>query len=281
MSILEKILKGDVRVSSSFIRDIEDKKEGTEEVLSKLYPHTGKAHVIGITGPSGSGKSTLISGLISEFLAENKKIGVLCIDPLSPFSGGAFLGDRVRMKEHFTNKNVFIRSTSGRDFGSIIDIIRVIDAMGKNIILVETIGAGQDQVDIKKIVDTVVLVLSPGAGDDIQALKAGILEIPDFIVVNKKDKVESETLAGVIKETTKKHVFLTDSLKKIGIKELAGKIVNNFKMQNNKEKLKYELELKIESKIKKDLKKKLNKKFKEIDLAKNPYENFKELKNLF
>lgn len=188
----EKVIAGDVRSVARLIRDIDDGMPGVREILKELYPYTGKANVIGITGAPGVGKSTLIDQMIAHIRERNKTVGVLAVDPTSPFSGGAILGDRVRMQRHSMDEGVFIRSLATRGhFGGLTQSTRsaidVLDAMGKDYILVETVGVGQDEVDVVKSAHTTIIVVMPGMGDDIQAIKAGILEVGDIFVINKAD----------------------------------------------------------------------------------------------
>lgn len=189
----EEVLKGDVRATARLIRRIDDGDREVFSELAELYPHAGNAHVIGFTGSPGVGKSTVVDGIVSRFRRDGKTVGVLAIDPTSPFTGGAILGDRVRMQRHFLDEGVFIRSLATRGkFGgltrSTADAIIVLDAMGKDVIIVETVGVGQDEVDIVHSAHTTVLVTIPGMGDDIQAIKAGLMEIGDLFVVNKADR---------------------------------------------------------------------------------------------
>lgn len=200
---VEKILAGDIRTAARLIRDIDDGIPEVREALKELYPHTGKAYVIGITGAPGVGKSTLVDQMLSHLRKQNKTVGVLAVDPTSPFSGGAILGDRVRMQRHSMDEGVFIRSLATRGhFGGLTQSTRsaidVLDAMGKDFILVETVGVGQDEVDVVKSAHTTLIVVIPGMGDDIQAIKAGILEVGDIFVINKADREGTDkTLADL------------------------------------------------------------------------------------
>lgn len=192
-SISEKVIGGDVRAAARLIRDIDDGMPEVREVLKSLYPHTGKAYVIGITGSPGTGKSTLVDQMVAHLRKGGKTVGVLAVDPTSPFSGGAILGDRVRMQRHSMDDGVFIRSLATRGhFGGLTQSTRsaidVLDAMGKDYIIVETVGVGQDEVDVVKSAHTTVIVIVPGMGDEIQAIKAGIFEVADIFVINKADR---------------------------------------------------------------------------------------------
>ncbi len=191
-----------MRATARLIRRIDDGESGVFKELALLYRHAGRAHIIGFTGSPGVGKSTLVDRVVTQFRRNNKTVGVLAIDPTSPFSGGAILGDRIRMQKHFMDEGVFIRSLATRGtFGgltrSTADAIVVLDAMGKDIIIVETVGVGQDEIDIVHNAHTTVLVTVPGMGDDIQAIKAGLMEIGDIFVVNK---AEREGAAKTVRE---------------------------------------------------------------------------------
>jgi LAO/AO transport system kinase len=187
------VLAGDVRTSARLMRDLDDGLPSAREAVRHLHAHTGKAFVVGITGNPGSGKSTLTDQLIAHWRAEGLSVGVVAIDPTSPFTGGAILGDRVRMQRHATDEGVFIRSLATRGHlgglsRSTLDVVRVLDAMGKDIVVIETVGVGQDEIEVTRAAHTSVVVVVPGLGDDIQAIKAGILEIADVFVVNKADR---------------------------------------------------------------------------------------------
>ncbi len=206
MSLAEKILRGDIRAASRLMRDIDDRMPNALEELKKIYPKTGNAYIIGITGPPGSGKSTLVDKTVEILRKEGKTVGIVAVDPTSPFTGGAILGDRIRMQRHSIDDGVFIRSLATRgNLGGLSrstnDIIKVMDAMGKDIIIVETVGVGQDEVDIVNTAHTSVVVLVPGQGDDIQAIKAGILEIGDIFVINKCEREGTDRLERELRVT--------------------------------------------------------------------------------
>ena len=239
--VAEKIIKGDIRSVARLIREIDDGLPEVREILKELYPHTGKAYVLGITGALGVGKSTLVDAVVGNMRERGETVGVLAVDPTSPFSGGAILGDRVRMQRHSTDPGVFIRSLATRgQFGGLTQSTRyaidVLDAMGKDFIIVETVGVGQDEVDIVKEADTTVILVVPGMGDDIQAIKAGILEVGDIFVINKSDhqgadKTENDLRAmlalGSRKDREigwKPSILKTEALSNIGISELIAEI---------------------------------------------------------
>ncbi len=191
--LLVKIREGNIRAIARVITLIENNEEAAHKAVSFLYPFTGHAHVVGITGPPGSGKSTLVNGLAKQFSREGASVGVIAIDPSSPFSGGALLGDRVRMQDLAGEDGIFIRSMASRgSLGGLaratLAVIKVLDAAGYEIILVETVGAGQIEVDIASAAHTTLVIEAPGMGDDVQSIKAGILEIADDLVVNKADR---------------------------------------------------------------------------------------------
>lgn len=192
-SRVDAVLAGKVPQGARLMRDLDDMLPGAVEELKELYPHTGRAYVVGVTGNPGSGKSTIVDCLIHRYRQAGKRVGVVAIDPSSPFSGGAILGDRIRMQRHATDEGVFIRSLATRGHlgglsRSTQDIVAVMDAMGYDYIIVETVGVGQDEVDVVSTAHTSVVVVVPGLGDEIQAIKAGILEIADLLVVNKSDR---------------------------------------------------------------------------------------------
>ncbi len=197
MALAERILQGDFRAAARLMKEVDDQVPSAVEELKRIYPHTGRAYVLGITGSPGVGKSTLTDKLITAFRAEGKKVGVLAIDPTSPFTGGAILGDRIRMQGHATDPGVFIRSLATRGaMGGLSKstnaMVHVLDALGMDIVLIETVGVGQDEVDVFKTAQTSVVVTVPGLGDDVQAIKAGLLEIADIFVINKADREGSD-----------------------------------------------------------------------------------------
>jgi len=191
--MVEEALAGSVRALAKLITLVENEMPGSAEALQKLYAKTGRAYTIGITGPPGSGKSTLTDKITREIRKKGFTVGVIAVDPTSPFSGGALLGDRLRMQEITSDEGVFVRSMATRGtLGGLskatADTIKILDAFGKDFILIETVGVGQDEVDIVRTADSTLLISVPGLGDDIQALKAGIMEIGDLFVVNKADR---------------------------------------------------------------------------------------------
>lgn len=236
--LIDGVLKGNRRALARLITLIEDEDLLASKVLAKLYKHTGKAHIIGITGPPGSGKSTIVTKLIPELRKKQKTIGIVCVDPSSPFSGGALLGDRIRMQEHTLDEAVYVRSmgTRGHLGGlarSTSDAVRAIDAFGKDVIIVETVGAGQAEVEIIEIAQTVIVTDVPGSGDDIQAIKAGIMEIADIFVVNKSDLPGADNkvmeINAMLELDSRQRdwtppVILTDARSGDGIPELVEKI---------------------------------------------------------
>ncbi len=188
-----RVLQGDVRAAARLMRLVDDAQPAAEAELRALFPHTGRAQLVGITGNPGAGKSTLVDRLVAHLRSLGKTVGVLAVDPTSPFTGGAILGDRIRMQDHALDPGVFIRSLATRgQLGGLSratsDCARVLDAMGKDVVLIETVGVGQDEVEVCRLAHTTCVVVVPGLGDDIQAIKAGILEVADLFAVNKSDR---------------------------------------------------------------------------------------------
>ena len=191
-ALVERLLAGNRRALGQILTQIENDTPAGRRALAMLYPRSGNAHTVGLTGSAGSGKSTLTGALAREFRRRGKTLGIVAIDPTSPFSHGALLGDRIRMQDLTSDSDVFLRSMATRGAlgglaPSTAGVVTALDAFGKDVVIVETVGAGQDEVEIAMMADTTVVVLTPGAGDDVQAMKAGIMEIADILVVNKSD----------------------------------------------------------------------------------------------
>jgi LAO/AO transport system kinase len=200
MSLAEKILRGEIRAAARLMRDIDDGLKSALDELKELFPHTGRGYIIGITGPPGAGKSTLVDQVTAAYRKRGKRVGIIAVDPTSPFTGGAILGDRIRMNRHSEDEGVFIRSLATRGHlggisRSTADVANVMDAMGMDVIIIETVGVGQDEIDIVRLAHSTLVVMVPGLGDDIQAIKAGILEIGDLFVVNKADREGADRTA--------------------------------------------------------------------------------------
>ena len=198
--LVAKAREGDTHATARLLSVVENEEPGAADALRELYPLTGKARVIGVTGPPGGGKSTLVNRLAGAYREQGERVAVVAVDPSSPFSGGALLGDRIRMRERFLDEGIFIRSMASRGHAgglarATARVVNVLDALGTDIVLVETVGVGQEEVDVIRVVDTVCLVTVPGLGDDIQAIKAGVLEIADVLVVNKADRPGADETA--------------------------------------------------------------------------------------
>lgn len=238
-AIVERIVRGDVRSAARLMRGIEDGDRSAFVTLDGLYPHTGGAYIVGVTGAPGAGKSTIVDALIGVFRSLGKTVGVVAIDPTSPLTGGAILGDRVRMQQHCTDEGVFIRSVATRGWlgglaKAAMGIVHVMDAMGKDVIVVETVGIGQQEVDVTRLAATSLFVLTPDSGDAVQMMKAGILEVADIYVINKADhegalRVKADLQAMMNNDNGRasaRHpaIVLTEAVNGRGIPELADEI---------------------------------------------------------
>ena len=194
---IDRLRSGDARALARAISTVENRAAGWSELLKALFPHTGKARVIGLTGSPGSGKSTLVDQLAKHYRKENQTVGIIAVDPTSPYTGGAILGDRIRMQDHYGDPGIYIRSMATRgSLGGLArataDAATVLDASGRDLIMIETVGVGQDEVDIVRLADVTIVILVPGMGDDVQTIKAGIMEIADIFVINKSDREGAE-----------------------------------------------------------------------------------------
>ncbi|MFC2005524.1 methylmalonyl Co-A mutase-associated GTPase MeaB [Chloroflexota bacterium] len=240
--LVSKIVEGDILAAARLMRGIDDELSDAVNELESVYLHTGQAYIVGMTGAPGVGKSTLFGSLINVFRKKNMTIGIIAIDPTSPFTGGALLGDRIRMQSHGIDKDVFIRSLATRGWKgglskATINTIHVMDAMGKDIIFVEVVGSGQADVDVGKVADTSIVVLTPGMGDTVQMMKAGILEIADIFVINKADRDGSEELRTALEIMVemktrpagdwKPSIVLTEAVHDRGIEQLAEEILRH------------------------------------------------------
>ncbi len=231
------VRSGETRALAHAITLVENRDPGAAALVRAVYPETGHAAAIGLTGPPGAGKSTLVSALVRRIRARGQTVGVISVDPSSPFTQGALLGDRIRLTEHFLDPGVFIRSMATRGHGgglaeATLQALLILDAAGKDVVFLETVGTGQSEVGVLSIADTVVLVLLPGSGDSVQALKAGIMEIPDVVVVNKCDHPQAEGMATDIRQALalgpqgnwEPPVVLTEALRDEGVESLLEQI---------------------------------------------------------
>jgi LAO/AO transport system kinase len=202
--LISQLRCGDIRTLARAISTVENRTPGWSELLKALFPHSGKARVLGLTGPPGAGKSTLVDQLARFYRKQNRTVGIIAVDPSSPYTGGAILGDRIRMQEHFADPGIYIRSMATRgSLGGLArataDVTTVLDAAGRDLIMIETVGVGQDEIDIVRLADITIVILVPGMGDDVQTIKAGIMEIADIFVINKSDRDGAENVEREIR----------------------------------------------------------------------------------
>jgi LAO/AO transport system kinase len=203
-ALIERLRAGDVRTLARAISMVENRSPSWAELLKALFPQTGHARILGLTGAPGAGKSTLVDHLAKHYRKENRTVGIIAVDPTSPYTGGAILGDRIRMQDHFSDPGIYIRSMATRgSLGGLArttaDVATVMDASGRDLIMIETVGVGQDEVDIVRLADITVVILVPGMGDDVQSIKAGIMEIADIFVINKSDREGAERVEREIR----------------------------------------------------------------------------------
>ncbi len=249
-SLISRLRSGDARALARAISTVENRAAGWSDLLKALFPHTGKARVIGITGAPGAGKSTLVDQLAKHYRKEKQTVGIIAVDPTSPYTGGAILGDRIRMQDHFGDPGIYIRSMATRgSLGGLArataDAATVLDASGRDLVMIETVGVGQDEVDIVRLADVTIVMLVPGMGDDVQTIKAGIMEIADIFVINKSDhegaeRVEREIRAMQSLATRNDHwtppIVKTVASEGVGTKELA-KAISDYEAFLKKENL--------------------------------------------
>ena len=201
---VDQLRAGDPRALARAISTVENRTAGWSELLKALFPHSGQARILGLTGPPGAGKSTLVDQLAHHYRKEKRTVGIIAVDPTSPYTGGAILGDRIRMQEHFSDPGIYIRSMATRgSLGGLArttaDVATVLDASGRDLVMIETVGVGQDEVDIVRLADITIVILVPGMGDDVQTIKAGIMEIADIFVINKCDRDGAERVEREIR----------------------------------------------------------------------------------
>lgn len=248
-SWVERIRAGEVRALARAISSIEDGGRESAALLKALFPYSGRARVVGITGAPGAGKSTLVDQLAREYRKQEHTVGIIAVDPTSPYTGGAILGDRIRMQAHHADPGIYIRSMATRGFlGGLAratnDVATVLDASGKDLVLIETVGVGQDEIDIVRLADITVVILVPGMGDDVQTIKAGIMEIADIFVINKSDREGAERVQREIRAMQglagRKDAWTPPIVKTVasegkGVAELAAAIANFEKFLGEKE----------------------------------------------
>ncbi len=236
--LIDRLQSGDTRALARSISTVENRAPGWSDLLKAIFPQTGKGRVLGLTGAPGAGKSTLVDQLAKYYRKQNKTVGIIAVDPTSPYTGGAILGDRIRMQDHFSDPGIYIRSMATRgSLGGLArataDVATVLDASGRDLIMIETVGVGQDEVDIVRLADITIVILVPGMGDDVQSIKAGIMEIADIFVINKSDREGAERVEREIRAlqslATRSDgwtppIVKTVASEAVGIEELAAEV---------------------------------------------------------
>jgi LAO/AO transport system kinase len=284
------VAAGRSRALAQAITLVESHNPGAAKLLAELYPKTGRARIIGITGSPGAGKSTLVAAMAKHYRAQQKKVGIIAVDPTSPFTGGAILGDRIRMTELYTDRGVFIRSMATRGFlGGLAkatnDVVDILDAAGFDVVLVETVGVGQDEVEVVRTVQTNLVVLVPGMGDDIQAIKAGIMEIGDIFVVNKADRPGADktvTEVTMMMSLVEEHgdyvppIVKTVASRAQGIDELEAAIVKHYDYLSASGELDRRNRDRVRIRIETQLKERFMEQLIGVTIARDEYENMLE-----